>query len=589
MNFGRNSAAMCSRTSQLVITSNESSSNGRSPTGTTTSAGSWTLTVITLTGASSPAISCATTADIEDGLASRRGLRRPSTTGAPTCPGCHVVRATKREIVALVELMRTATVERPASGGQAARADGSTGSVDSRIHDARGEVRGHGCGDGRGSGGSVAVRALAPRGPELLRAVRAHRHRDRPADARRPAAQLEGRLRRRWDEPGAADRSAPPILLGPPLVLWGIEAVVGLVLPSVRRYVHAVLAGIVAGLIVYELVTRGTSIDGIARGALVVVGGVLTAAALLRIDIAGRFLRYLAIAPPLFVVLFLMSDQVSPLVFSGHVADADVDIKRPNRVVMVVMDEFPLESLLDGSGHVDPVLFPNFAALAQGSNWYRNATAVSPLTTSAVPALLSGDYPKAPQALQTASNYPHSLFTLLGGTYDINAHEHLEADEPLGRRRRLDRLRVARAALGRAVGPDDQRRDVRPRDPVGDLRAPGPGDEEVHPLDRSRAHARSSTTCTSCCRTPLALPARRADLHEGVEPPRPLGRLVGHLGRGQSSPAWPASATSSSSSTWTTCSASRRQAPAARCLRRHAAGRHRGPRRGFTRQNPHEW
>ena len=38
--------------------------------------------------------------------------------------------------------------------------------------------------------------------------------------------------------------------------------------------------------------------------------------------------------------------------------------ERPNRVVMVVLDEFPEASLLDGQGAIDAELFPNFAALA---------------------------------------------------------------------------------------------------------------------------------------------------------------------------------------------------------------------------------
>ena len=59
----------------------------------------------------------------------------------------------------------------------------------------------------------------------------------------------------------------------------------------------------------------------------------------------------------------------------------------------VLLDEFPLTSLLDSKGQVDARLYPNFASWPGHSTWYRNATVVSGLTAWAVPALLSGRYP----------------------------------------------------------------------------------------------------------------------------------------------------------------------------------------------------
>ena len=70
-----------------------------------------------------------------------------------------------------------------------------------------------------------------------------------------------------------------------------------------------------------------------------------------------------------------------------------VRINPEHPVVMLLLDEFPLTSLLDSKGQVDARLYPNFAKLAGQSTWYRNATAVSGLTQWAVPAMLSGRYP----------------------------------------------------------------------------------------------------------------------------------------------------------------------------------------------------
>ena len=60
---------------------------------------------------------------------------------------------------------------------------------------------------------------------------------------------------------------------------------------------------------------------------------------------------------------------------------------------MVVFDEFPLTSLLDEHYQIDSVRYPHFAALAEQSTWFRNATTVSGDTVVAVPSLLTGQYP----------------------------------------------------------------------------------------------------------------------------------------------------------------------------------------------------
>jgi hypothetical protein len=91
-------------------------------------------------------------------------------------------------------------------------------------------------------------------------------------------------------------------------------------------------------------------------------------------------------------------------------------------IVMVVLDEFPLVSLLDSHGEIDAARFPNFARLAQGSTWYRNATGVSSWTPYALPAMLTGRYP-AKAVAPHYSQYPQNLFTLLGGSYRIEAQE----------------------------------------------------------------------------------------------------------------------------------------------------------------------
>ena len=91
-------------------------------------------------------------------------------------------------------------------------------------------------------------------------------------------------------------------------------------------------------------------------------------------------------------------------------------------IVMVVLDELPTQSLLDERARIDRVRYPNFAALADDSIWFRGATTVSTLTHVAVPAILTGVLPHG-RARPTAADHPRNLFTLLGDRYRMNVME----------------------------------------------------------------------------------------------------------------------------------------------------------------------
>ncbi len=89
---------------------------------------------------------------------------------------------------------------------------------------------------------------------------------------------------------------------------------------------------------------------------------------------------------------------------------------------MLVLDELPLESLVDADGALQAGLFPNLAALAADSHWFRNTTTVAPATWHAVPAILTGRVPEAGTS-PVAGDHPENLFTLLGGTYEMQVTE----------------------------------------------------------------------------------------------------------------------------------------------------------------------
>lgn len=216
---------------------------------------------------------------------------------------------------------------------------------------------------------------------------------------------------------------AVALVVVPLVVLWGIGALFGFAGPRARRTAHRLtVTGLVAVVAVHALKT----VTGLRGATLLVVGLVLAgafAALYLRREAVGQWLRYLAPAPVVFAALFLLSSPASVLVTGGDTAEALAGVEARAPVVMVVFDEFPLQTLLDGEGGIDERLFPHFAALAEEGSWFRNATAVSGSTPIAVPSLLSGRFPGADVAAPHVAYHPENLFTLLGGTYEVNAVE----------------------------------------------------------------------------------------------------------------------------------------------------------------------
>src|ERR687895_840351 len=84
---------------------------------------------------------------------------------------------------------------------------------------------------------------------------------------------------------------------------------------------------------------------------------------------------------------------------------------RKPHVVLLIMDELPSDSLLDRRGRIDRVRYPNFAALAGDSTWFRNAYSIYDSTTKAVPLILDGMWPR-PGSVQHRSDHPRSIFDM---------------------------------------------------------------------------------------------------------------------------------------------------------------------------------
>ena len=208
----------------------------------------------------------------------------------------------------------------------------------------------------------------------------------------------------------------------PALVAFVASAVPGLVDRRVGRWMHGGAVAGFAGL--FGLVMcRSVGVDGLVPAlAVAVVMAVAVAAAEWRVRWARRFLSYLAVGNVVFVVLFLLTSPSAELLTGVSHADAGTVRIPPleGPVVVVVLDEFPLTSLLRADGSINEVRYPNLAALARETTWFRNAASESAKTDESVPTILTG---RLDGKLPILRDHPRNLFTLLGARYPVNRYE----------------------------------------------------------------------------------------------------------------------------------------------------------------------
>ncbi len=218
------------------------------------------------------------------------------------------------------------------------------------------------------------------------------------------------------------------LVLAPPAALLAAELLVALASRAAANVLHTVfVAGLVA-VVVLHLIVADSAFSG--TGALVVaaIGGVLGAALYARTALARSFLMVLTPAPLVFLALFISSSGISKLVFASapKVQKTHVSAKTKTPVVLIVFDEFTPVSLMDRNERIDGKRYPNFAALARTSTWYRSATTVQWLTEVAVPAIFTGILPPPhKKLLPIYSDHPNNVFTLLGGGYHVHGVESL--------------------------------------------------------------------------------------------------------------------------------------------------------------------
>jgi len=217
----------------------------------------------------------------------------------------------------------------------------------------------------------------------------------------------------RWD----AIVFALVLLLVPPAVLLGIECIFG---GGIRWAVHGTFVAVLVALFVLQAI-RGSGTPGWLLVLAAVAVGAAGAELYLRVPGARTALTVLAPAPLLFLGLFVFHSDVSRLSLSTETAKAAGERPRVP-VVLVAFDELPINSLLNGQGRIDAVRFPNFARLARGSNWFEHASTVAEGTSHAVPAILTGRFPRGGE-FPVYTDHRQNLFTLFGGAAKLHVSD----------------------------------------------------------------------------------------------------------------------------------------------------------------------
>ena len=214
------------------------------------------------------------------------------------------------------------------------------------------------------------------------------------------------------------------VALVPAAVAVAASTVAWLAHPTLGAIAYGgALAGLGALFALLVLQTVGVDQQWLALG-----GAAALAALLVWLDNTRRTVRtllsYLALGNVAFLLLFLFASPAAELVAGSTAGDAGEVGGAPLRgpVVLVVLDEFPIGTIMRPDGAVNASRYPNFAELAAGSTWFRNASSLHPMTSISVPSILTGRQPE-PGDLPTAHDHPESYLTLLGDRYPINSYE----------------------------------------------------------------------------------------------------------------------------------------------------------------------
>lgn len=212
------------------------------------------------------------------------------------------------------------------------------------------------------------------------------------------------------------------VLVVPPTVLFLLETLVWLAHRPILRVVHTAILGVLASLTVAPALNRALGDDSLLGLVLFLVIAVGAGAAFWFVGWVHTLVRFAVFAPLLFFLNLILISPVSALIQRDDPVAYATAARTEIPIVWLVFDEWPLSSIVGPDGQINRDRFPNLGRLQDISTWYPNSVSLSVSTSLTMSSALSGRYGEWGD-IPVASEYPTSVFTLLGGSYHVVADE----------------------------------------------------------------------------------------------------------------------------------------------------------------------
>ena len=226
-------------------------------------------------------------------------------------------------------------------------------------------------------------------------------------------------------EPGQIVVFGLIVALVPALTLFVVTSLPGLAVPRAAPWLHGAGVALLAALFGLVL-CQNLRLDGVIYVVPVALAlGVGVALAEARSRPVRQFLALLAVGNLAFLLLFLVASPTAELLSSPPASGQEGEVSVPpltGPVLVVVLDEFPVTSIMRSDGTVNDTRYPNIARLAESSTWFRNAASESRTTYVSTPSILSGAR-AADDDLPILADHPRNLFSLFGARYPVNRYE----------------------------------------------------------------------------------------------------------------------------------------------------------------------
>jgi hypothetical protein len=174
------------------------------------------------------------------------------------------------------------------------------------------------------------------------------------------------------------------VVFVPPLLAVGLDALT-------RGRLHLGLIALLVALIAAQLFKQAGDWGTVPMIVAAVAAGAGGAVAYARSAGLRSFATWLAPAPIVVLVLFLVVSPAHDIAFAPDVAAAAIRTTSTTPVVMLVLDEVSMTTFLGADRRVDAKAYPNLARLARRATTYRTFTAAGDETTKVISALLTGN------------------------------------------------------------------------------------------------------------------------------------------------------------------------------------------------------